>query len=135
MKKLAYASLVLFSTSAFAHNLPVNTTWQSDYVAGKGSYSLKVTSKVNVSVLEDTNGCFFDYLGRVSGCTLMGIIPTNGRLVIKSAATDHMTALYFLENSNYEVVHNLGDEAKGYIRLLKIDQNGNVEDSVRLFKK
>ncbi|APJ04053.1 hypothetical protein [Silvanigrella aquatica] len=135
MKKLAYASLVLFSTSAFAHNLPANTTWQSDYVVGKGTYSLQVTSKVNVSITENLNGCFFNYLGRVEGCTLMATTSTKGRLVVKPVATDHMTTLYFLENSNYEVVHNLGEEANGYIRLLRIDQNGQVEDSVRLFKK
>ncbi|BBH54503.1 hypothetical protein [Fluviispira sanaruensis] len=135
MKKLAYASLVLFSTSAFAHNLPLNSNWESDYVVGKGVYSLQVTSKESVSVTEDINSCFFNSLGHVAGCTRMGVFPTNGNLVVKPFATDRMTTLYSLENSNYEVVHNLGNEAKGYIRLLKVDQNGRVVDSVRLFKK
>ncbi|WP_186646113.1 hypothetical protein [Fluviispira vulneris] len=135
MKNIAFASLFLFSTSAFAHNLELNSNWESDYVVGKGVYSLHVTSKESVSVTEDINSCFFNYLGHVEGCTRMGVFQTDGNLVVKPVATNRMTTLYALENSNYEVVHNLGDEAKGYIRLLKVDQNGRVVDSIRLFKK
>jgi hypothetical protein len=134
MKKLAIASLMLISTSVFAHNLPVDTIWKSDYITGKGSINLRVISNENISVMEDRNHCFFNNLGHIAGCTFKYFTPKKGKLVVKPVATDRMTLVYSLENSDYEVVHNLAEETKGFIRLLKVNQEGQVIDSVRLFK-
>ena len=135
MKNVAIASLMLMSSSVFAHNLPVNSNWESDYIVGKGKFSLHVTSEENVSIKEDRNVCILNQIGLPSACTLMAPFPTEGKLYVKPVRTDRMTLVWALESKNYEVVHNLGDAAQGFLRLLKIDHEGNIVDSVRLFKK
>ncbi|APJ02962.1 hypothetical protein [Silvanigrella aquatica] len=135
MKKIAVASLMLMSTSIFAHNLPVHSKWESDYVIGKSTHTLHVTSQSDAAVTVDPNSCFFNHLGIVAGCTLMGTATYSGKLDVKNVPANRMTLVYGLENSQFEVVHNLSDEASGFLRLLKVDNKGNVVDSVRLFKK
>ena len=135
MKKIAIASLMLMSSSVFAHNLPVNSNWESDYIVGKGKFSLHVTSEENVSIKEDRNVCVLNQIGLPFVCTLMEAIPTEGKLFVKPISTDRMTLVWAIESKNYEVVHNIKDVAQGFIRLLKIDHEENIVDSVRLYKK
>lgn len=134
MKNVIISSLMLVSSSVFAHNLPVNTTWKSDYVVGKGRVTLRVTTQERVSIDEDRNQCSFNQLGHLAACTQMATIPSEGNLFIKPIATDRITLVWALEGSNYELVHNLKDVSNGFIRLLKIDHEGRVVDSVRLFQ-
>ena len=134
MKNIAIASLMLFSGTVFAHNLPLDSTWESDYIVGKGKFSLHVTSNEHVTIDEDHNQCFLNQVGLPAACTRMASIPTSGKLFVNPVATDRMTIVWGLENSNYEIVHNIGEFANGYLRLLKIDNEGRVIDSVRLFR-
>jgi hypothetical protein len=134
MKNIAIASLMLMSSSVFAHNLPLNSHWKSDYIVGKGSFSLHVKTEEHVRIDEDRNICTLNQIGLPFTCTLMAAIPTEGKLFVKPVAADRMTLVWGLEGSNYEVVHNLRDAENGFIRLLKIDNEGYVVDSVRLFR-
>lgn len=137
MKKILISSLMLATTSVFAHNLQVNTKWESDYIPGKGSYTINVTSQENVAVTEDKNACFFNHLGNVGGCTLMWFAPVEGKLVVKPIAADRLTLVMGLEGTNYQIVHSLAhaNGPNAYLRLLKVDKEGGVVESVRLFKK
>lgn len=133
MKNLLLSSLLLLSSSAFAHSLPENSNWRSDYNPGKGTYSVKVVSNEMIELTVDQNACGFDQLGNVSFCTLMFFFPTKGVLTPVAVPAPRTTMVYSLENSEYRIVHDI--TKSGFIRLLKVDQNGGVTESVRLFKK
>ncbi len=135
MKKIiTILSTLSLSNFAFAHNLPVNTKWESDYLVGKGIFSVVVNTSETVTVNEDKNTCILNYLGTPFACTKMGFFSTVGTLKMVPVATDRMTAVWSVENSPYQIVHKLSDEINGFIRLLKVDNSGRVEESVRLFK-
>ncbi|MGY3804215.1 hypothetical protein ACWNT8_09160 [Pigmentibacter ruber] len=133
MKKLLLASFMLVSTSVFAHNLPQNSKWSSDYAPGKGTYIVKVVSKDEIELTVDENICGFNDLGDVSFCTLMFFFPIKGVLNTLPIPAPRSTLVYSLENTDYRIVHDV--TKNGYIRLLTVDENGGVKDSVRLFKK
>ena len=135
MKNAVVALTVLcFSSLSFAHNLPVNTKWESDYLVGKGIFSMVISSSESVTVYEYKNSCILNYLGTPFACTKMGILGTEGVLKYVPVATDRMTAIWRVENSPYQIVHRLSDEINGSMRLLKVDNSGRVVESVRLFK-
>ncbi len=134
MKKIILSSLMLITTSAFAHTLPVNTSWSSDYAPGKGVYELNVISNNQVQLLEDKNTCGFTQLGKYSFCTRMGFFPIEGFLNVLQIRAPRTTLIYSLENSEYRILHSTVDEANGYIRLQKVNNMGVVIDSIRLFR-
>jgi hypothetical protein len=134
MKKIIFSSLMLLSTSAFAHNLPVNSSWSSDYSPGKGMYKLNVISNEEVQLVEDKNTCGFDQLGNLSFCTRMAFFPIEGFLEVLKIRAPRTTLVYSLVNSEFRVLHSTVDQANGFIRLQKVDNHGSVIDSIRLFK-
>ena len=132
MKKILLSSLLLLSSSAFAHGLPENSKWSSDYTPGKGIYSVKVVSNEMIELTVDENVCGFNQLGNLSFCTKMFFFPIKGMLTPIAIPAPRTTVVYGLENSEYRFVHDISKSS--FIRLLKVDQNGGVIDSVRLFK-
>jgi len=134
MKKIILSSLMLITTSAFAHNLPVNSFWSSDYSPGKGVYKLNVISNSDVQLVEDKNVCGFDQLGNLSFYTRMAFFPIEGFLEVLRIRAPRTTTVYSLENSGFRILHSMVDEANGFVRLQKVDQQGSVVDSFRLFR-
>ena len=133
MKKILLASLMLASTTVFAHNLPQNSKWSSDYTPGKGTYTVNVVSNDEIELTVDGNICGFNDLVDVSFCTRMFFFPTKGVLTSLAIPAPRSTLVYSLENTEYRIVHDV--TKSGFIRLLKVDENGGVKESVRLFKK
>ena len=126
------SSIMLASTAAFAHNLPLNSVWQSSYIPGEGTYQVNVLSKDNISVIEDLNICYFNVYGQNTGCTTnMGYYYNTGKL-LNAYALDKLSSIWSLQGSNYGIENNLGYSARGYINLAKFDNNGQVVESVWL---
>lgn len=135
MKLMLISSMILVSTSALAHNLPLNSIWQSSYIPGQGRFQVNVLSEDNISVIEDLNVCYFDIYGRYTGCTNnMGYYYNSGKLLQDPVALNHMSTVWSLEGSSYGIGHNLGYSAKGYISLLKFNNGGEVSETIWLTK-
>lgn len=96
---------------------------------------ITVLDKQNVSINEDRNACILNVLGDSLAYTLRYFTPIEGKQVVKPVPTTRTTLFYELTDSNYQIVHNLKDETQRSIRLLKINENGDITDVVRLLKK
>jgi hypothetical protein len=129
------SSMVLVSASAFAHNLPLNSVWQSSYISGQGRFQVNVISQDNVSIIEDLNICYFNIYGQNTGCTTnMGYYYNTGKLLKDTIVLDRISTVWSLEGSPYGIGYNLGYSASGYINLLKFNYNGQVTESIWLQK-
>jgi hypothetical protein len=142
MKSLLSLIAFLVSTSASAYTLDGMSVWQSDYIVGKGSFTVRAdqvyrcgNGQQGVTVSHNPNECSLDELGLPNACTLIGPSQEHGILKYVAVAATRDTSVYQVSGTNYRLVTALTANSAPHlaaVRLLILNDRGEVVDAVSL---
>ena len=134
---LGFFLLAPFSTS-FANGLK-ETLWKTDYISSLGTYQVYFKDSDQVTISKDPNHCGLDDLGRINGCTKMAVSSSIYQFEVAPISTNRRTLAYnVIESSSgvvkYRLVSTwpLDPSNPEALRLLLLDENGRVVESLRL---
>lgn len=119
------------------HGLPVGSVWETDYIPGQGSYTLRVESESELAVAHDRNSCGFDRLGRLDICTMMAFPFEKGEAFYERVPTNKRTSVLGIQGTKYNVVVTIGSFSpiNKDLRLLVLDAHKNVVNSLTLSQR
>lgn len=132
MKSLVIA-LALLVSAVNASAAVQKGTFENEYVNEHPVYTLKVVGPTAAQLTINANRCYFNELGEVEACTMMGLIYKNVKLVPKAVAANRLTSVYSLEGENLEIVTNL--RRPSVVRLIERDEQDRVINALTLRKK